>query len=60
MESWARVVMSEVAVAFGDRAAGERRVDIGVGGEELSWRWDAIGNVYRSPGSVGLQFSGHW
>ena len=59
MESLACEVMGEVAVAFGDRADGERRVDIGIGGVELALRWDAVGDVYLSPESVGAHFNGH-
>ena len=45
MESLGREVIAEIAVAFVDRADGERRVDIGVGGVELALRWDAVGNI---------------
>ena len=59
MESSACEVMGKVAVAFGDRADGERRVDIGVSGVELALGWDAVGHVYLSPESVGVHFKGH-
>ena len=59
MELSACEVMGELAVAFGDRADGERRMDIGVGGVELALRCDAVGNVYHRPESVGVHFNGH-
>lgn len=59
MELSACGVMGEVAVAFGDRADGEGRVDSGVGCVELALRWDAIGDFQLSPEGVGAYLNGH-